>query len=270
MIILVISFVMLFVGGIAAGVLSSLFGLGGGLVTVPLLYLFFYFQGVDSVVQMHMAVGTSLVIMIVTTANSIFGRVARGQLIFSLVKWMFPFVAVAALLGAGMSHYLANSTLRYIFIFFLVLIILHSFFKKNFTQQFELKDFKEPPRWLSGSVAGFTGFVSVLMGMGGSVFTLPLFRFCKLPMEYAAGTAVALTPAVAVTGAVMYIFTGLHAHHLPEYSLGYLNFPAFVGVSLGSLCGVPLGLKIGSKLPDGLKAKIYRGFLVLILLSMLF
>jgi uncharacterized membrane protein YfcA len=269
MILLAFSFLVLFIAGVAAGILSSLFGLGGGLVTVPILYLFFYFNGVDHAVQMHMAVGTSLVIMIMTTATSIIARVSRGHLIWPLVRWMFPWVAVSALCGALMSHYLSSLTLKYIFIFFLILIIAQAFFKKGFTQKFELKDFNPPPRVISAAVAIFTGFISVLMGMGGSVFTLPLFRFYKLPMEYAAGTAVALTPAVAITGAVTYLLTGLSVGHLPAYSLGYLNLPAFVGVSLGSLCGVPLGLRISSKLNDGLKAKIYRGFLIIILFSML-
>jgi uncharacterized membrane protein YfcA len=114
-----------------------------------------------------------------------------------------------------------------------------------------------------------TGFLSVLVGVGGSVFTLPLFRHAKLPMEYASGTAVALTPAVAGVGALMYVAMGFYQTGLPSFSVGYLSLPAFVAVSLGSLAGVPVGLKLSHQLADNVKAKLYRYCLVIILISML-
>jgi uncharacterized membrane protein YfcA len=268
------SFVSLFAGGIFAGVLSSVFGLGGGLLVVPLLYWFFHFQGVDINIQMHMAVGTSLVIMLVTTASAIRGKFLRGHILFrgfkSLFLVMFLIMFFAAFFGAIFSYYLNGAVLKYVFMSFLLLVIVQALLNKKFASKYELSDFEAPPLWVSSSVAGVTGFLSVLLGVGGSVFILPLFRHYKLPMEYAAGTALALTPAVALTGAVMYVVTGLHEPNLPSYSLGYLNFPAFIAVAAGSLVGVPMGLKLSAKLEDSLKAKIYLGLLMVILLSMIF
>jgi uncharacterized membrane protein YfcA len=269
MILEIVFFLLLFIGGILAGLLSSIFGLGGGLLVVPMLYWFFHFQGVGSSIQMNMAIGTSLVIMLVTTASAIWGRFKRGHIIFSLFKPMFLIIACGAFLGAMVSYYLNSSALKYVFMFFLIIVIAQAILKKNFSKKYELSDFKKPAFFWLVSLGGVTGFLSVLLGVGGSVFTLPLFRQCKLPMEYAAGTAVALTPAVALIGAVMYVVTGLSAVDLPSYSWGYLNFPAFVGVSAGSLLGVPMGLKLSAKLEDSIKAKIYLGLLVLILLSMI-
>jgi uncharacterized membrane protein YfcA len=88
-------------------------------------------------------------------------------------------------------------------------------------------------------------------------------------MEYASGTAVALTPAVAAVGAVMYVVMGIHQPGLPIFSFGYLYFPAFIAISLGSLVGVPVGLKLSQQLADNLKAKLYRYCLIIILISML-
>jgi uncharacterized membrane protein YfcA len=265
----VISFGILILGGFLAGNLSSLFGLGGGLVVVPLLYFFFHLQGINPSLEMRMAVGTSLVVMLVTTANVIVGRFRRKHIVFSLWKSMFFGVAFSALIGAVVGSYLSTVILKWVFVVFLCFVILQSFLKKGFSGNYTYENFELPPLFLRIVVSLVTGFLSVLVGVGGSVFTLPLFRHAKLPMEYASGTAVALTPAVAGVGALMYVAMGFYQTGLPSFSVGYLSLPAFVAVSLGSLAGVPVGLKLSHQLADNVKAKLYRYCLVIILISML-
>jgi len=101
------------------------------------------------------------------------------------------------------------------------------------------------------------------------MFTVPLFRRAQLPMDYATGTAVALTPAVALVGTLVYMILGWSQPNLPWGSLGFCNFPVFLVLVLGSFWGVHWGMKLSHRLKDALVAKLYLWILGLILLSML-
>ena len=71
--------VIFIVSGCITGFLSALFGIGGGLVVVPVLYLFFKYSGMPAHVVMHLAVGTSLAVMIFTSIGSCYHHWRAGD-----------------------------------------------------------------------------------------------------------------------------------------------------------------------------------------------
>lgn len=266
MIIDIISFL---IAGLCAGMLSSIFGLGGGVVVVPVLYWIFRLHGMNPDEVMHEAVGSSLAVMVITTAGSLLGHYKNKNINFNFFKNMFPLVAVGSVIGAVSSRWLHSDVLRYFFVAFLVIVIIQALFNKGFTQTYEASDCTLPKKYVLWPVSFITGFISVLLGIGGSLFTVPFMRHCKSPMKQAAGTAVSLTPAVSILGSIGYMLAGLHSTNLPPHSIGYVNIFAFIFLSAGSLCGVPLGLKVGRKLSDKITAKVYLLLLVVILIAML-
>ena len=246
-----------------------MFGLGGGILVVPTLYLCLsYYQGIPANLVMHMAVATSLALMILNTCNVTYKRYKSGEMLMSMVKLLASPIMLGALLGAALSDYLHSNILRYFFITFMVYTIVSALVRKGFTKNRTIDDFKIPNKPVAVLVGFATGLVSVLLGIGGSVITLPYLRRAKMPMKNATAVANALTLAVAVVGVVTYVFTGWDYGHLPKYSLGFVYLPAFVGMAIGTFIGVPLGIHWSRLLADKLTAKLYIVVLVIVLIMM--
>src|SRR3989304_4508051 len=89
--------------GLAAGLVSGLFGLGGGLTIVPALAFALPLEGVNEKYVMHLAVGTSLVVMVVTALYTTALRHRSGDLDWVLFRRLAPRVV----LGAGLRARLA-------------------------------------------------------------------------------------------------------------------------------------------------------------------
>ena len=88
--------------GSAAGLVSGLFGLGGGTVIVPTLLLVFAAQGVSPEIATHMAIATSLACISVTSVSSIYTHYQKGAVKWSLLKSFIPGVVVGAVVGISL------------------------------------------------------------------------------------------------------------------------------------------------------------------------
>jgi uncharacterized membrane protein YfcA len=267
---LLIEIILFLSTGIIAGLLSAIFGIGGGLVVVPALYWAFKLQGMDPSFTMQMAVGTSLAIMIITTINSAWSHHKKGNVIISAVKPMLLSMFIGVILGVIASRFMHAEFLRYVFIAFLAYTILNALFKKGFTAQYTMADFKMPAAWVSHLVGFFTGFLSVLLGVGGGTITMQFYRQAKMPMRNASACVSALIPVVAIVGTIGYLFTGWNIANLPQYAWGFIYLPALVGVVIGTLIGVPVGAKWVHKLPDRITARLFVVLVAIILMTMVF
>ena len=84
-------------GGVLAGFLAGLFGIGGGAIIVPVLYEVFRIIGVPDEVRMQLCIGTSLAIIVPTTIRSYLAHRARGAVLPEVLRiWMVPMVAGVA------------------------------------------------------------------------------------------------------------------------------------------------------------------------------
>ena len=119
-------------------------------------------------------------------------------------------------------------------------------------------------------VAGtLIGIVSSLVAAGGGFLSIPFMVFCNVVIHQAVGTSAALGFPIAVAGTVGYIASGMKIGGLPEYSLGYIYLPAFIGVVAMSMLIAPLGAKTAHKLPVKQLKRAFGGFLALLASKML-
>jgi uncharacterized membrane protein YfcA len=93
--------------------------------------------------------------------------------------------------------------------------------------------------------------------------------FCNVVIHNAVGTSSALGFPIAVAGTVGYILSGLKTQGLPEYSLGYIYLPAFIGVVTISFLMAPVGARLAHKLPVKQLKRAFGGFLALLATKML-
>jgi uncharacterized membrane protein YfcA len=242
--------------GAVAGTVAGLLGVGGGLIIVPVLALVYAHLGVTEAVIMHLAIGTSLATIVMTSLSSVRAHHRRGAVLWPVVWRLTPGIVLGALLGAWLADALQSLWLQRFFgVFELAVAVLMAAGLKP-----------APHRALPGAVGmvgagGVIGTISAIVGIGGGTLTVPFLSWCNVAMRNAVATSAACGLPIAVAGAVGFILTGLDARGLPPWSSGYVYWPAFLGIVLASVAFAPLGAALAHRLPA---AGLKRAFAILL------
>lgn len=244
--------------GMVSGILAGLFGIGGGLVIVPVLVLLFTAQGIPADLIMIMSVATSLATIIVTSTASVLAHHRLGSVVWGKVFRLVPGIMIGAAFGAVVADHMDADMLRFIFILFLLYVGVQMAFQIK-PAPGAVKESKA----LDLSVASLIGLMSSIVGIGGGTLTVPYLVRCRYAMRNAVAISSACGLPIAVAGTVSYAVLGWDQSRLPEWSLGYVYLPAFLGISLGSFFTAPLGAKLAHQLPA---QKLRRYFSILIFL----
>jgi len=235
--------------GALAGILAGLLGIGGGLVIVPMLVFAFSWQHLPDPLIMHMALGTSMASILFTSVSSFWAHHKRGAVHWMLVKRIVPGILVGTFLGSCLAAKMSTGFLKGFFVIFLYYV----------GAQMLLNRKPKPSRQIPGlygmfGVGSVIGAFSSLVGIGGGTLSVPFMIWCNLSVHLAIGTSAAIGFPIAIAGTIGYIFNGLHAGGLPEYSLGFIYLPALLGLVCASVITAPLGVRLAHSLPvDRLK-----------------
>jgi hypothetical protein len=244
--------------GSAAGLLAGLFGIGGGLVIVPVLVITYGLMGISETVLTHMALATSLTTIIFTSLSSVKEHHNHGAVDWTLVRWIGSGIVVGTALGVFLLAGVAGAQLQIAIGIFALLMAAKMVLDINPTAARIAP--KGPGLLASG---GLIGFGSAWFGIGGGSFTVPFLTWVNVPMKRAVATAAACGLPIALTGAVSNVVTGWGHAELPEWTTGFVYWPAVLGIALTS---VPCA-KVGAKLAHKLDAKMLkRGFALLLLI----
>ena len=242
--------------GMVSGLLAGLFGIGGGLVIVPVLVILFTAQGFPADLVMLMAVATSLAVIILTAIASVLAHHRLGSVVWAKVFRLSPGIMVGAAVGAVVAKHISADTLRYILVIFLLYVAI------QMALQVKPKpDHVKQSRALDFLVANIIGLLSSIVGIGGGTLTVPYLVSGQMLMRNAVAVASACGLPIAVAGTVSYALLGWNVLHLPEWSLGYVYLPVFLGTGLSSIATAPIGAKLAYKLPA---AKLKRYFSLLL------
>ncbi|MCB0932686.1 MAG: sulfite exporter TauE/SafE family protein [Mycobacterium sp.] len=261
--------------GIAAGLLSGLFGLGGGLTIVPALAVALPLQGVAQEHVMHLAIGTSLAVMFFTAVYTTFLRSRHGDLDWRLFWHMLPPVALGTAVGAFTGGLLPGPVLRAFFIAFVAYMIVRTL-RRHFatmknramnggTRVAEALMPSRESRWASGTITGLSG---ALLGAGAATITVPYLRAAGYRMRSASAVAAALSAVIGVGAGTGYMLGGLDATGLPPAAIGYLYLPAFAGMTVGALLGSPLGVRLSHRMAENTQFWLFLAYLVVVLAAM--
>lgn len=250
---------------IFAGFIGGLFGLGGGVIVVPALYLFFGAIGVDEDVRMHLAIGTSLSTIIVTAARSLSTHAKKGAVDFDLLRAWLPWIALGALAGAGLAGIADTEALLIVFGAGLLLVALQmGFGDPNWRLA------PDAPRGLARvGLAGGIGALSAMMGIGGGTFGVPVMTLFGVPIHRAVATASGFGAAIAVPAVLGYVITGWAHADLPPFSLGYVSVPGFFALGALTAIAAPYGARLAHSLPQKSLKRAFAVLLALLALNML-
>lgn len=250
--------------GVLAGLLAGMLGVGGGLVIVPVLVYLFMQQGFDSTVIMHLAIGTSLATIVLTSLSSIRAHHQRGAVLWPVVVRLTPGIIAGAWFGAAIAHLTPAAALRIVF----------GLFELAVAAQMALEVSVAPHRQLPGRAAtimagGIIGTVSAIVGIGGGTLTVPFLTWCNVEMRLAVATSAACGLPIALAGAMAFAITGWNHPALPFASSGYLHWPAVLGIGLASVLFAPLGARLTHTLPVRTLRRFFALLLALLGLRML-
>jgi uncharacterized membrane protein YfcA len=243
--------------GSGAGILAGLLGVGGGLVLVPLLTFAFTVQHFSASYVVHMALGTSLATISITSIASLRAHHDRQAVNWPVVRRITPGIVVGTLLGSWAAAHMSTGFLKIFFICFVYFVAV----------QMILDIIPEPGRQLPGKgglslVGSLIGVVSSLVGIGGGTMSVPFLQWCNLPFKIAIGTSAAIGFPIALSGAAGYIANGLAVRGLPPASLGFVYLPALAGVAVASYLTAPLGVRMAHSLPVAKLKKIFAILLI--------
>jgi uncharacterized membrane protein YfcA len=249
--------------GSIAGVLAGLLGVGGGVILVPVLVYLFAQQQMPDPMVLHLALGTSLASIALTSIASLRAHHGKGAVEWPVFRRITPGILVGSFVGSWIAAQLSAKYLQGLFVAFLFYVA---------TQM--LLDVKpKPSRQLPSSsglvgVGSVIGGVSSLVGIGGGSLSVPFLIWCNVSVRKAIGTSAAIGFPIAVAGALGYIVNGLKAQALPTYSVGFVYLPAFLGISLMSVLTAPVGAKLAHGLPVSTLKRCFAVLLYAVALKM--
>jgi uncharacterized membrane protein YfcA len=255
----------LFVTGAVSGVLAGLLGIGGGGIIVPALALAFATMGYSSDVGQHVAVATSLAIIIPIGISSARSHFKKGAFDVRTFKLWLPTLVIATLAGGLSAGLFPGKVLQAVLGFMAIFIAANIFMP--FQQRLM--------SGLSGSVmahrvsAAVIGYLCALMGTAGGALSVPALAAFGLPMHTAIGTGAAIGVPLAVAGTLGFLISGWNATGLPPLTLGYVNLPALALVGGVAAFAAPLGAKLAHNLSANTLKKVFAIFLIVVGISML-
>lgn len=261
---LTLAALLLAIGGVA-GVIAGLLGVGGGIVLVPAFLYTFSALGYDTPTIMQVCLATSLATIAATSVRSVRAHDAKGAVDWEILRGWAPAIAIGAIIGVVVAGGMKTLTLMLIFGGLGTVVGLYIAFGRD-----HWRLGTEMPGRLGRSVCGpVIGFLSVLMGIGGGSFGVPLMRLYGVPIHRAVGTASGFGLVIAVPAVIGFLLTGWGSSGRPPYTLGMVNIPAFVLVVATTMFTTPLGVRLAHALDAKLLKRIFGGFLILVALNML-
>ncbi|MDR1854960.1 MAG: sulfite exporter TauE/SafE family protein [Azoarcus sp.] len=250
--------------GAVVGFLAGLLGIGGGGVMVPMLTTFFLAQGFPHEHVVHMALGTSMATIMLTSVSSMRAHHAHGAVHWDIVRAITPGILVGTFFGTFIAKRMDTVPLAVFFACFMTFVAAQMLYNAK----------PKPSRDLPGFVGmSFTGLViggvSALVAIGGGSLSVPFMIWCNVKAQHAIGTSAAIGFPIALAGTVGYLVNGWALDGTPPLSLGYIYLPALVLVGVVSVFVAPLGAACAHRMPVATLKKAFAGMLILLVLKML-
>lgn len=250
--------------GAFVGFFAGLLGVGGGGIMVPVLTTLYVMQGFPADKVVHLALGTSMAAIVLTSVASLRAHHRHGAVRWDIVRRITPGILLGTFGATFIASRVASRPLAIFFAVFMAYVALQM-----------LANIKpRPTRQLPGAV-GMTGVgvgiggVSALVAIGGGSLSVPFMTWCNVKVHHAIGTSAAIGLPIALAGTFGYLVNGWGSAGMPALSLGFIYLPALVLVSAVSMYTAPLGARLAHRLPVATLKKVFAAVLLALCAKML-
>jgi len=256
--------------GAAAGLIAGLFGIGGGIIIVPMLAVLFKMRGILPDPAIHAAVGVSMMTVVPTSIASFRAHARRGAIESDIVRAWAPAIIIGSLLGSMAAHTMSGASLTLIFGVFVAAMAAFLGFVPP-----DLHALTSPPGGAARRVVAFViGFFSALIGIGGGSLTVPTLVLCRSPIHRAIGTASVIGFLISLPAALVFLAMQIMRMAAPDDALGtdsifILELITFTVLALMTMVTAPVGARLAHKLPAVKLRRFFAALLAIIAVKML-
>ena len=251
--------------GAFAGVLAGLLGVGGGIVLVPAYFFVFTTLGYNNDQIMQLCVATSLATIIVTSARSLSSHHKKGAVDWDILRGWAPGIMVGSIIGVLVVAQLRTTVLQILFGGLATLVGLYmAFGRSDWRLAAEM-----PVGWRRAALSPMVGFLSVLMGVGGGSFGVPLMSLHNRPIHRAVATAAGFGMLIAVPSVIGFLLLEMDDDVRPPFSIGLVNLAAFAVTVCMTVLTAPLGARLAHSLPPTRLRRVFAMFLLLVAANMI-
>jgi uncharacterized membrane protein YfcA len=225
--------------GILVGTLSGFFGIGGGMILIPLLMLF--------EIDIKTAIGISILQMVFSSIYGSYLNYKKGSLILEEGIWVGIGGFIGGFIGAYLSTILPSRDLSYLFIILLMFALYRLFSAKP-------KD-NELVKSLNSIVLFIVGFIigifAITLGVGGSIMLVPILAgFLHYPIKKAVSAGLFFVSFSSISG------------FISRLTIGHIDLEQAIYVAIASLVGVYIGVGLKEKV----SAKNHKRYLLIMYL----
>ena len=249
--------------GAFGGILAGLLGVGGGIVLVPAFYYAFAGLGYGGPELMQVCLATSLATIIVTSVRSVLAHNRKGAVDWDILRTWAPGIVVGAVIGMLVAAQLRTATLQGIFGGLALIVALYMLFGRASWQVAPAM----PTGVRRAVLSPLLGFLSVLMGIGGGSFGVPVMSLHGVAIHRAVATAAGFGVIIAVPSVAGFLLVSVEG--APPFTLGAVNLPAFFLVIAMTLLTAPLGVKLAHAMDPKPLKRVFGAFLILVALNMI-
>ena len=251
--------------GVFAGFVAGLLGVGGGIVTVPVLEYSLRFAGVPEEYRMHVAVATSLAAIIPTSISSAGTHHSRGAVDWPLAKSWGAAMVLGAAAGSLLASHAPLPVLAGVFGTVGLLIAAKMLLPLD-----HLRVAQDAPRGAGGALTGgLIGCVSAVMGIGGGTLTVPTLNLCGYPIHRAVGTSAFFGIFISIPGTLGYLLARPPAG-LPWATVGFVSLVGLAVIAPGSMLTATLGARVAHTLSRRRLSQAFGVFLLIVGTRMLY
>lgn len=253
------------VAGLLAGFFAGIFGIGGGFVVVPALFLVLPLLGGAHDAIAHVAIGTSVATIIATSIRSLRAHAKRDAVEFEVLRTWGPWIVIGTGLGVLLAGRVEGRVLTMIFAVGVGLMSLNFLLPQVGGRVLSQE---MPSGFARAGIAGGLGAFSSLLGIGGGSITIIVMTLCGRSIHRAIGTASGIGTLIAIPSAIGFAIIGLRADGLPWGSFGYINIPAAVTIASMSMMTAPLGVAVAHNLKATPLKRVFGVYLIIIAVIM--
>lgn len=261
----IVPLIALLSAGLLAGFAAGIFGIGGGFVVVPALFVVLPLLGGDKAQYAHVAIGTSAATIILTSLRSLRSHAKRGAVDFEILKTWAPWIVIGDGFGVILAGHVDGRSLTLIFATGVALMSLNFLLPKLGDRVIAQE---MPSGMVRVGIAGGLGTFSSLLGIGGGTIAIMVMTLCGRSIHRAIATASGIGTLIAVPSAIGFAIIGLRETGLPTGSLGYVNLPATFVIASMSVLTAPLGVAAAHSLQPALLKRVFGAYLILIAVLM--
>jgi uncharacterized membrane protein YfcA len=246
--------------GLGSGFVSGLFGVAGGIVRIPIFVYLLPLFGVAAPVLMHVAVGTSIALVLPSALASTRKQIALGNFDWPFFRTWAIGIFVGVLIGTALVPLASTKVLQAIFAVFMLTMGIYEGFLKD-----RMVIAKAAPQGaVKLAVAAAIGCLAALTGTGGGTMTTPALQAFSVRMETAIATASATGLVAGTVATIGAVISGWHVRDLPSYSLGYVDLAIFTAMLPTILIAAPIGVRVGHRLSEVWLRRVYTVLLFVI------